>query len=293
MGVEIDVAENLGHALELLGAADPNVRPVAGATDVVLRLHAKRLKATKLVSIAGLSELEYVRPEANAIRFGAGTTLTALLEHPEFCREFPCAAESLRQFASPQIRNRATLGGNIGNASPAADMVPPMIALEAQVSLRSKARGVRTVPLEELFLGFGKTTIAADELVTELVVPRRADCFQAFAKFGSRGANVIAVVNMAMCLKLNGAHVERARIAYGSVAPKTLRATAVESFLEGRELNGETLKGVSSAVLSAIAPIDDVRGSAAYRVEAALTLVRRGLATLGGAMRGRIGGKPE
>src|SRR4051812_43410870 len=225
MAVEIDVAENLAHALDLLAAGDPMVRPVAGATDVVLRLHAGRLKANRLISIADLPELSWVRAEPTAIRFGAGTWLTDLMRHPEFAAEFPCAVESARQFASPQIRNRATIGGNIGNASPAADMVPPMIALGASVTLESKKRGKRSMPLEELFLGFGKTQLAPDELITEVSVPRRRDWFQAFAKFGSRGANVIAVVNMAMALKLGaGKKIEQARVAYGSVAPKTLRA---------------------------------------------------------------------
>src|SRR5688572_27701331 len=121
MGVEIELAEGLDHALELLAAGDPEVRPVAGATDVVLRLHMGRLKARRLISIADLPELSFIRPADGHIHFGAGTLLTDLLEHPEFRREYACAADSLRLFASPQIRNRATVGGNVGNASPAAD----------------------------------------------------------------------------------------------------------------------------------------------------------------------------
>src|SRR5260370_23137741 len=169
MSVEIEVAESLPHALELLAVADPEVRPVAGATDVIVRLTAGRLKARRLVSIADLPELSYVRPEAGLIRFGAGTLLSELMAHPEFVAEFPCAVRAAREFASPQIRNRATVGGNIGNASPAADMVPPLIALDTQVALRSR-RGLRTLALEEIFLGFGKTALAPDELVTEISV---------------------------------------------------------------------------------------------------------------------------
>src|SRR6185436_1086379 len=103
MSVEIDVAQSLAHALELLSAGDPEVRPVAGATDVVLRLHMGRLKAKRLVSIADLAELAWIKPEAGGIRFGAGTWLTDLMTHPEFAAEFPGAVESARQFASPQI----------------------------------------------------------------------------------------------------------------------------------------------------------------------------------------------
>jgi carbon-monoxide dehydrogenase medium subunit len=277
MGVEIDLAEGLDHALDLLAGSDPEVRPVAGATDVVLRLHAGKLKARRLVSIADLPELSFIRAEDGHLRFGAGTLLSDLLGHQEFCREYPCAADSLRLFASPQIRNRATVGGNVGNASPAADMVPPLIALGASITVRSKARGGRTLPLEDVFLGFGKTALQPDELICEVVVPRRAHCFQAFAKFGSRGANVIAVVNMAMCLELDGGTVRSARVAYGSVAPKTLRATQVEQHLQGRELTAELVQEVEAVVRASISPIDDVRGSRRYKERLAVNATQDAL----------------
>lgn len=276
MSVEIDVAESLAHALELLGGGDPEVRPVAGATDVILRLGAGRLKARRLVSIAGLPELGHITPSPNEIRFGAGAWLSDLMAHPEFAREYPGAMESLRQFASPQIRNRATVGGNIGNASPAADMVPPLVALGATVTLSSKG-GTRALPLEDVFLGFGRTVLRPDELVAEVAVPRRADCFQAFAKFGSRGANVIAVVNMAMCLKLDGAKVTEARVAYGSVAPRTLRAKGVEAFLTGKTLSEKLAEEAEAVVRSEISPIDDVRGSKRYKERLAVNATQDAL----------------
>lgn len=277
MGVEIDLAENLDHALDLISAGDPEVRPVAGATDMVLRLHGGRVKAKKLVSIADVPELTFIQSDRQEIRFGAGTLLSYLLANDEFRAEYPCAAESLRQFASPQIRNLATVGGNVGNASPAADMVPPLIALGAQITLGSKQRGMRTLPLEDVFLGMGKTSIAPDELIIEITLPRRAAWFQAFAKFGSRNANVIAVVNMALALDLDGTRIRRARAAYGSVAPKTLRALPVEQFLEGRELDDATIRGVAEAVQQAISPIDDVRGSARYKRKLAVNATQDAL----------------
>lgn len=283
MSVEIEVAESLPHALELLAAADPEVRPVAGATDVIVRLNAGRLKARRLVSIADLADLSYVRPEAGLIRFGAGTLLSELMAHPEFAAEYPCAVRAAREFASPQIRNRATVGGNIGNASPAADMVPPLIALDAQVGLRS-GRGLRTLALEEIFLGFGKTALAPDELVTEIAVPRRRGWFQAFAKFGSRSANVISVINMAICLRLSDHRIDAARVSYGSVAPKPLRAVRVEQFLTGAILSRKLVRDVAEVVLSEIAPIDDVRGSKRYKQRLAVNATQDALArAMGGA----------
>ncbi|HZN95944.1 MAG TPA: xanthine dehydrogenase family protein subunit M [Myxococcales bacterium] len=277
MGVEIDLAESLDHALDLLGAADPEVRPVAGATDMVLRLHAGRVKARRLVSIAEVPELSFIQSDRKEVRFGAGTLLSDLLANEEFCAEYGCAAESLRQFASPQIRNRATVGGNVGNASPAADMVPPLIALGAELTLGSKTRGMRTVRLEDVFLGFGKTTIGPDELIIEVTVPRRASWFQAFAKFGSRSANVIAVVNMALCLDLEGTRIRQARVAYGSVAPGPLRARAVEQYLTGRELGDATVREVEEVVRQAVSPIDDVRGSARYKRRLAINATQDAL----------------
>jgi CO/xanthine dehydrogenase FAD-binding subunit len=276
MSVELDVAENLAHALELLSTADPEVRPVAGATDLMLRLGAGRLKARRLISIADVPELSYIHAEADRIRFGAGTLLSDLMGHPEFASEYPCALESLRQFASPQIRNRATVGGNIGNASPAADMVPPLIALGATVTLTSRA-GARTLALEDVFQGFGRTVLRPDELVTGLSLPRRRDHFQAFAKFGSRGANVIAVVNLALCLKLDGDRIAEARVAYGSVAPRTLRPTGLEQFLQGKRLSEALAEEVEAVVRSEISPIDDVRGSRRYKERLAVNATQDAL----------------
>ncbi len=277
MSVEIEVAQSLSHALELLSPADPLIRPVAGATDVILRLHAGRLAARQLVSIADLPELTFIASEPDALRVGAGTPITDLLAHPEVQAELPAAVQSGREFASPQIRNRATLGGNLGNASPAADMIPPLIAFGSTVTLRS-ARGQRTLPVEELFLGMGKTALAADELITEVKIPRRGKWFQAFAKFGSRSANIISVVNAALCLKLDGDRISQARVAYGSVAPKPLRASAVEKALTGQKLTEALVEQVGEAVRQDAKPIDDVRGSRRYKLHLVISATQDALA---------------
>lgn len=276
MPVEIDIAQGLDHALELLGPGDPEIRPVAGATDVILRLHAGRLKARRLISIADLPDLSYVRPESERICLGAGTLISDLMVDHEFAAEFPSAVRSAREFASPQIRNRATVGGNIGNASPAADMVPPLIALGAEVALRSH-RGTRTLPLEDVFLGLGKTVLRADELITEIAVPRRRSCFQSFAKFGSRSANVISVINVAICLRLEDGQIAEARVAYGCVAPKPIRGARVEQFLLNRTVSEQLVREVADVVLADISPIDDVRGSRGYKQRLAVNATQDAL----------------
>jgi xanthine dehydrogenase small subunit len=285
--IDLELAQGLDHALSLLSSGDPLVRPVAGATDVVLRLHVKRLQARQLVSIADLPELQWVRADDDSVRFGAGTWLSDLMAHSEVQAEASCLVQAARQFASPQIRNRATVGGNIGNASPAADLVPALIALGAEVTLRSAKRGARSLPLEEIFLGFGKTVISADELITELKVPRRRGWFQSFAKFGSRGANVISVVNTALCLELNGEEISSARVAFGSLAPRPLRGAALEKFLTGKPLSEALIREAREVVLAEVTPIDDVRGTRRYKQKLAVNAVQDALAAAWASVAGK------
>jgi carbon-monoxide dehydrogenase medium subunit len=155
-------------------------------------------------------------------------------------------------------------------------MVPPLIALGATVTLRSR-KGERKLPLEDFFLGFGKTALQPDELVTDVFVPRRGQWFQAFAKFGSRSANVIAVINMAICLRLSDHRIEEARVAYGSVAPQPLRARKVEEFLAGQLLSEDLVGALAEVVLSEVSPIDDVRGSKKYKQRLAVNSIQDAL----------------
>lgn len=282
MLLDLDIAESLDHALELLGPGDPSVRPLAGATDVVLRMHVGKLQARRLVSVADLRELTFIRAEPEGFRFGAGTLLADLLANAAFCAEYPCCAEALEQFASPQIRNRATVGGNIGNASPAADMVPPLIACGAWITIASHRRPPRAMPLEDVFLGFGKTAIAPDELITEIFVPRRKKCFQGYAKFGNRSANVIAIINLALCLKISDQMIEEARVCYGSVAPKPYRATRVEDYLTGQRLSAQLVGGVEEVIRDELKPIDDVRGSKRYKLRLAANATQDALIAAAG-----------
>jgi CO/xanthine dehydrogenase FAD-binding subunit len=260
VGIEIAIAENLEDALDRLAREGSDLRPVAGATDLMLRLKAGRLRAARLLSIADLSALAYVRQRPDAVDIGALTLVADLIGHPIVRSELPAVERAARDFASPQIRNRATVGGNIGNASPAADLVCAFIALGARVALRS-LRGDRSMPLEELFTGPGTTLVAP--VAVEL--PRRAAFHQSFAKFGNRSANVIAAVNMAIALELDAGLIRSARVAYGCCAPVPLRARGVEGYLAGKVLDEPLISGVRDAVLAEIRPIGDVRGSRRYK----------------------------
>jgi CO/xanthine dehydrogenase FAD-binding subunit len=264
LGIEIALAENLEDALERLAREGGDLRPVAGATDLMLKLRSGRLRASRLLSIADLKSLAFVRARLDAIEIGALTLVADLLEHPIVRAELPGLERAARGFASPAIRNRATVGGNIANASPAADLACALVALGAQAVLQS-ARGCRAMPLEELFTGPGATCIGPDELLASLEVPRPPGRFQAFAKFGSRSANVVAAVNMAMSLDLDAGRIRSARVAFGCCAPVPLRARGVEALLAGRVLDRSLIQAVREVVLAEIRPVDDVRGSRRYK----------------------------
>ncbi len=282
MTIDIELAESLTQALARLASEGPALRPVAGATDVMLRLESGKLRAQKLLSIADLAELAFVREEPGALRIGALTLVADLLSHPAVKRSLPALLAAAGEFASPQIRNRATVGGNIANASPAADLVPALIALGATATLES-ARGSRALPLESVFKGPGQTVLATDELLTSVALPIGRFGFQEFRKFGNRGANVIAIVNAAVALSLESDRILEARVAYGCCAPVPLRAASVERALAGQRLSESLIAGIRAAVLADIKPIDDVRGSRRYKerlaVGATEDALRRALET--------------
>ncbi len=264
MGTEIALAQSLEDALAQLAREGEDLRPLAGATDLLLKLRSGRARASRLLSIADLKELAFVRARPDAVEIGALTLAADLVGHPVICAELPALARAARDFASPAVRNRATVGGNVANASPAADLVCALVALGARAVLLS-ARGSRALPLEELFVGPGETCIAPGELVASLEVPRPAPRFQVFAKFGNRAANVIAAVNMAMALEVEGGRIRAARVAFGCCGPVPLRARGVEALLAGQALEPRLLDGVRGAVLDEVRPIDDVRGSRRYK----------------------------
>lgn len=255
------------------------VVPVAGGTDVMVALNAARLRPDVLLDLTAVPELAEWGPVDGGIRIGAGVPYTRLVE--ELSRAAPALAAASRTVGSPQIRNRGTLGGNLGTASPAGDTLPPLLAAGAQVELAS-TRGVRRVPLDGFCTGPHRTVMAGDELVAAVYTPV-ADGPQVFAKVGTRNAMVIAVCSFALAL-----HPGRREVGtgLGSVAPTPLRAGAAERFLAAElserglwESRGPLPDGVverfGDLVAGGIAPIDDVRSSAAYRAHAVGVVARR------------------
>jgi CO/xanthine dehydrogenase FAD-binding subunit len=272
---------SLEEALELK-AARPEAMPIAGGTDVMVELNFDRARPPAVMDLGQVPELEGFQLQNGRLRLGARLTYTQAVDL--LGELLPGLAIASRTVGSPQIRNRGTIGGNLGSASPAGDALPPLLAAGAEVEVAS-ARGGRRLPIAEFLTGPKRSALAPDELIRAVHVPR-AGGPQQFAKVGTRNAMVIAVCSFALCLE---PRARRVGTGIGSAGPTPLTAAEAERFLEGElEAGGlwESRAALGDGILArfgelaaaAARPIDDVRGSAAYRVHALAVLARRTLA---------------
>lgn len=262
----------LAEAGELLGQG--GWRVLAGGTDLYPGAEARL--GGRVLDLTGLPELSGIET-GQGLRIGAATTWAAIAgaELPAACRALQQAA---RQVGGRQVQNAGTIGGNLCNASPAADGVPPLLALGTEVELVS-ARGQRRLPLQQFILGPRRTALGSDEILAAVLIPEAALCGRsAFMKLGARTHLVISIAMVAARVVVEGGRVCEAAIAVGSCSPVAVRLQAVEAALVGVAAD-EVVDRVSAAdVQAALSPIDDVRATAGYRREAAVELVRRALA---------------
>jgi CO/xanthine dehydrogenase FAD-binding subunit len=270
----------LSEALALK-AEYPRAVPIAGGTDVMVELNFDLRRPAALLDLSRVTELAGWERVNGSVRLGASVPYARIIT--ELGGLLPGLAMASRTVGSPQIRNRGSVGGNLGSASPAGDAHPPLLAGRAMVELTSLARGSRTLPAEEFFVGPKRSVLAPDELVTAVLVPV-APGPQQFAKVGTRNAMVIAVCSFAVALDPGNRAVGTG---IGSAGPTPLRAPAAEAFAaaeladrwESRKpLPDNVLNRFGELVGAAARPIDDVRGTAAYRRHALSVLVRRTLA---------------
>lgn len=269
---------SLKEAYQLLARWGAQARPLAGGTDLVDQLRTGRRQARLVVDIKRIPQLgEVVWHPAQGLRIGAAVPCTRLREHPLVRRHYPALAEACGLVGSVQIQNRASLGGNICNAAPSADTVPPLLVYGAWAVVGS-VRGQRELPLESLFLGPGKTALEADEMVVNISLPLPPPASHAcYLRFTPREEMDIAVAGVASLLQVQGGRCTRARIALSAVAPTPLRAREAEMALEGREPSREALQEAADLAARACSPITDVRGSAEYRRALVRVLTRRTL----------------
>jgi len=271
---------SLAEALRALDD-DPGSTVLAGGTDLMVAVNAGRHRPRSVVSLTRVAELQGWRREGDEIVLGACLTY-ADMEQGELARLVPALAQAARTVGSPQIRAAATLGGNIGTASPAGDTLPVLAALDAVVEV-ADVSGVRRVSLAELIVGVQETTLRAGEIVTAVRVPVLRGG-QEFLKVGTRNAMVISVVIVALVIDLDGRNV---RAGLGSVSPVPLRAREAEEYVgrhvdwaRGRVSGPEVVERFGALCAAAAAPIDDHRSSADYRRRAVAVCAGRALARL-------------
>lgn len=275
--MDVFCPRSLDEALEQK-AARPDAVPVAGGTDLWVAVNFGTARPPAILDLSRVGELKTWRVDDGRVRLGAGVTFARIERE---LAAFRPLAEASRSVGSPQIRNRATIGGNIATASPAGDSIPVLAAYGADIVVASSRAGARSEPWDRFFTGPKRTTLAPDELIVA-VEWDRIEAPGSFAKVGTRNAMVIAIAGLCLQLDPAGGSV---RLALGSVAPTVVRAPEAESFAAGavawddpdRPLPEGAVEEFGRLAAAAAHPIDDVRSSAAYRSHAVEVLARRAL----------------
>jgi CO/xanthine dehydrogenase FAD-binding subunit len=262
-------------------ADQPSALPIIGGTDVMVEMNFDRRRPDALLDLSRVRELQEWGWDERRLRIGAAVTYTRIIE--ELGSRLRGLAIASRTVGSPQIRNRGTVGGNLGSASPAGDAHPPLLAADALIELAS-VRGVRQVPVSSFYVGVKRNALEPDELIAAFLI-RPADGPQQFSKIGTRNAMVVAVASFALTLRRDDRTV---RTGIGSAAPTPLRALEAEAFLQSEmssrdlwdkpaALGEATVQRFGQLVMAAASPINDIRGTAAYRTHALAVMARRTL----------------
>ena len=275
----------MSEALKLLDQYGEKATILAGGTDLVPKINYDDLKPDVLVYIGGLG-LDYIKEGDGKLVIGAATPTAKIAASELVARTASALADAARQSGAVTVRNAATIGGNLGNASPAADLATALLALDAQLLLRS-SKGDRRVALKDFFMGPGRTVLKPGELIVEVSIPLSKGR-AVFLKLGRRKAMTLSVVNVAVHLEMDGKRrweklaCQEARIALGSMAPTPLRCAKAEGLLRGKVLDKALIAQCAAEAVAESSPIDDQRATAWYRKIAGTVLVSRALAQAAG-----------
>lgn len=277
---DLRVPGSLSEALSLL-ARDPGVwQPFAGGTDLMVLLEAGKLSHKRFFSLYGLNDLRGIEMNATHVMIGALTTYSEIRQHQVLQKKFPLLCAAAKETGSIATQNRGTLGGNIMNASPAADTPPALLVYDAEIELVSQ-RGIRWLPYHGFHTGYKKTRIAPDELLRTIRMPwGAANWRQYYRKVGTRKAQAISKVCFAGAGLMESGAIRDLRIALGSVAPIVQRAVKTEDALRGQHITRSTITSAKEILLKEIAPIDDIRSTSHYRLRVAQNLLEEFLSQL-------------
>ena len=254
---------------------------IAGGTDLLVDIRNNILEPEAVIDISDLDEINYIRQEDNQVKIGAMTRIAQIEKSSIVHSHAPILYKASKDFANPLINNMATLGGNLINASPAADMATPLLVLGAKVVLKS-ANGERVIPLEELFSGVRKTNHRSDELLAEISFNGAQGKKCEFLKLGQRNGTSISIASLSLLFDIAGGVIgDDLRLAVGSVAPVPLRARKTEGVLRGVEPSARNIKLAGDMLKCEVTPITDVRGTAEYRMEMVAALLLMAFQNLG------------
>lgn len=256
---------NLDDTLSLLSQYGEKAKVLAGGTDVIPLMKRRAISPAGIVNIKRISELRFIEfNKKDGLRMGALTRVSDIDRSGEIRENFPILCEAARLFATSQVRNMATVGGNLCRGSPAADMAPPLLALDAKVQVAGP-KGKRTVPLDKLWKGPGSTVVEPNQILTEIDCPiQQPNTGAAFVKM-TRTAEDLAKINLAVAVTVSNRTCRDARIALGSVAPTPLRCLKAEATLRGKTLDERTIAEAARITAEEVSPITDVRSTSEYR----------------------------
>jgi CO/xanthine dehydrogenase FAD-binding subunit len=276
---ELQQVRSLDGALMLLADRAGMWRPLAGGTDVMVQLAAGTLQPQRFFSIWGIPTLRQIDVHDDAVKLGALTTFTDVQRHPLLAAEFPLLGRAAAETGGIANQNRGTLGGNIANASPAADTPPALLVYDAELEIVS-GRGSRRVPYHRFHTGYKRMDLAAGELISAIWLPRRPGWRQHYRKVGARLAQAISKVCFAGAARIQDGGVADVRLAFGSVAPTVVRASKTEAILRGASFDQATVEAAVEVLRGELMPIDDIRSTAKYRTLVATNLFREFAANL-------------
>ncbi|MGA9994715.1 MAG: xanthine dehydrogenase family protein subunit M [Pyrinomonadaceae bacterium] len=277
---ELRVPKDLDDALAIL-AGEPEVwRPFAGGTDLMVLFEAGKLDHKKFVSIWNLPELKGIEVSDESVTLGALTTYTEVQQSGVLQREFPMLCRAAMETGGIAIQNRGTLGGNIANASPAGDSPPALMVYNAELELISQA-GTRRIEYQNFHTGYKKMQMRADELIKSIRLPRAGvPLVHYYRKVGTRKAQAISKICFAATARMEEDRAAEVRIALGSVAPTVVRCIRTEAVLKDRKIDARTINEAKAELSREIAPIDDIRSTANYRLQVSINLLEDFLTSL-------------
>ena len=270
---QLTTPASLADALAML-ANEPGVwKPFAGGTDLMVLLEAGRLQHQNYINLWTLDELRDIEVTESHVTLGALTTYTEIQSHPILVAGFPMLCQAASETGGLAIQNRGTLGGNIVNASPAADSPPALLAYDAEIELTS-TRGARWTTYHGFHTGYKEMKMDPDELLTRIRLPQQnPNCLHYYRKVGTRKAQAISKVCIAAIGHKEDERIGDVRIAFGSVAPIVIRCVSTEAAIRGKSFGDSTIKLAQESLVKEIAPIDDIRSTSAYRLRVATNLL--------------------